>query len=90
MNALAQAFAADEGLDLICTVRKLPPPAFPGEGAGVTRLFINASKKRGSIRRLLEFTPAMYRAVLRAQRWVETGEGKPPALAQAARESDRR
>ena len=86
VNALAQRFALDQGLDLVCTVRKLPPPAFPGEKPGSLKYFINASRKGSSTRSLLEFTPAMYALVLKAQRWVENAKGPPPPLPGKARE----
>ena len=86
VNALAQRFALDRGLELVCTVRKLPPPAFPGESPGQLRYFINGSRKGSSTRSLLEFTPTMYALVLKAQRWVENAKGPPPPLPGKARE----
>ncbi len=66
------------------TIRKLPPPPLPGEAPGATRYYLNAVAADGTGSGLVELGGSADAALRRAERWVETGEGKAPAAARPA------
>ncbi len=76
---IAQALARRLRMDYVCTVRRLPPPPFPGEKAGAVLYFVNGAQRPGAERKLVEFTRPMYAALRQAEAWVDTGKGRPPA-----------
>jgi hypothetical protein len=67
------------GLGFAGTIRKLPPPAFPGEAQGATRYFLNAVAADGSGSGLVALGGAADAALHRAEKWVRTGKGTAPA-----------
>lgn len=75
---LARRRSRTLGLGFAGKIRKLPPPALPGEGAGATRYFLNAVAADGSSSGLVELGSRADAALRRAERWVETGEGPAP------------
>jgi hypothetical protein len=77
--ALARKCARRLGVGYLGTIRKLPPPPFPGQAAGVTRYFLNAVAKDGSRSGLVELGGTADAALRRAEKWVATGTGQAPA-----------
>jgi hypothetical protein len=83
--ALAREYSRGLGLEFVGTIRKLPPPPFPGQSQGPTRYFVNAFSAGGEGTRLVEFNAKLYGALRRAAEWVESGKGpRPSAEASAA------
>ena len=82
-TALARKGAQRLGLGYLGTIRKLPPPPFPGEPAGATRYYLNAVAKDGSRSGLVELGAGADAALRKAEKWVSTGAGAPPAVAAA-------
>src|ERR1700739_1709607 len=78
VTEVAQAYAKKLGMDFICTVRRLPPPPFPGESPGEVAYYVNGAPKGKSDRKLVAFTAPMLKSLKAAQAWVEGGSGKPP------------
>jgi hypothetical protein len=76
--SLARACARRLGLAYLGTIRKMPPPPFPGEAAGATRYYLNAVAKDGSRSGLVELGAAADAALRRAELWAATGEGPAP------------
>src|SRR5665213_3375142 len=79
-TALARKGAQRLGVGYLGTIRKLPPPPFPGEPAGTTRYYLNAVAKDGSRSGLVELGGGADAALRKAERWVSTGAGAAPAL----------
>jgi len=79
-SALARGYSRALGLEHVGTIRKLPPPPFPGEVQGPTRVFINALSAGGGAARLVEFNGRMYGALRKATEWAESGKGPKPSL----------
>jgi hypothetical protein len=77
---LARRYARSLGLGYVGTIRQLPPPPLPGEQPGATRYYLNGLVPKGGGTHLVEFSPALYATVRRAEHWVETGRGPLPAL----------
>jgi hypothetical protein len=77
------------GLGYLGTIRKVPPPPFPGEAAGTTRYYLNAVAKDGSRSGLVELGGTADAALRRAEKWVSTGEGPAPALPATAMRAGR-
>jgi hypothetical protein len=80
--ALAREHARRHGLGYAGTIRKLPPPPLPGEGAGATRYYLNAVSADGRSSGLVELAGPAEAALQRAERWAESGRGaapRPPA-----------
>jgi hypothetical protein len=77
-TTLAKARAVRLGLGYAGTIRKLPPPALPGEAPGTTRYFLNAVARDGSGCGLVELAGPAEASLRRAERWLESGEGPPP------------
>ncbi len=82
---LARGRSKRLGLGFAGTIRKLPPPALPGEKPGITRYYLNAVAANGAGSGLVELGSAGDAALRRAEKWVETGIGPAPALAGRAR-----
>jgi len=80
---LARAHARGLGLAYLGTIRQLPPPPLPGQQMETTRYYVNGLAPSGGGTRLVEFTPALYAALRKAEAWVETGRGSPPAASPA-------
>jgi len=76
---LARAYARGLGLAYLGTIRQLPPPPLPGQEMEATRYYVNGLAPSGGGTRLVEFTPALYAALRKAEAWVETGRGPGPA-----------
>jgi len=79
-TALAREYSRILGLEYVGTLRKLPPPPFPGERQGPTRYYVNAFSTGGASTRLVEFDAKRYETLRRAAEWVESGRGVPPAF----------
>jgi hypothetical protein len=77
---LARKRAKRIGLAYAGTVRKLPPPALPGEKPGETRYYVNAVAAASKGGGLLELSRAANAELRRAARWAETGEGRKPVI----------
>jgi hypothetical protein len=77
--SLARTRAKRLGLGYAGTIRKLPPPPLPGEASGRTRFFLNAVASDGSGSGLVELAGTAEASLRRAEAWVETGKGSPPA-----------
>lgn len=78
--ALAREYCRTLGLEYVGTIRKLPPPPFPGQSQGPTRYFANAFSANGEGTRLVEFNARLYAALRRAAAWVESGKGPHPSV----------
>jgi hypothetical protein len=79
-TALARKASERLGLGYLGTIRKLPPPPFPGEPAGTTRYYLNAVARDGSRSGLVELGGGADASLRRAEKWVSTGAGPAPAL----------
>jgi hypothetical protein len=79
--SLAKSRAERLGLGYAGTIRKLPPPALPGEPQGTTRYYLNAVASDGSRSGLVELAGAAVTSLRKAEAWAETGEGAAPVLA---------
>ena len=66
------------GLGFAGTIRKLPPPALPGEAQGPTRYFLNAVAADGRGSGLVPLGVTADAALHRAEKWVQTGKGAAP------------
>ena len=77
--ALAREYCRGLGLEFVGTIRKLPPPPFPGQSQGPTGYFVNAFSAGGDGTRLIEFNAKLYGALRRAAEWVESGKGPRPS-----------
>ena len=87
---LARGRSRRLGLRYLGTIRKLPPPALPGEEQGATRYYLNAVAGDDSTSGLVELGGRADAALRRAERWVETGRGPAPAGAAPASGKRRR
>ncbi|HEY5079259.1 MAG TPA: hypothetical protein VII43_05410 [Opitutaceae bacterium] len=67
------------GLGYAGTIRKLSPPALPGEAQGPTRYFLNAVAADGRGSGLVPLGATADAALLRAEKWVQTGKGASPS-----------
>jgi hypothetical protein len=81
---LARRRSEKLGLGFAGTIRKLPPPAFPGEAQGTTRYFLNAVAADGRGSGLVALGVAADTALHRAEKWVRTGKGAAPAAPRRA------
>jgi hypothetical protein len=77
---LARRSSERRGLGFAGTIRKLPPPALPGEKPGATRYYLNAVAADGASSGLVELGKSGDAALRKAERWVETGIGDAPSL----------
>jgi hypothetical protein len=77
--ALARNRAERLGLGFAGTLRKLAPPALPGEAQGATRYFLNAVARDGSGSGLVELVGTAGASLRKAESWAESGTGAPPA-----------
>ena len=77
---ISKAFAKRLKIDYVCTVRRMPPPPFPGETAGEILYYVNGGVRGKPERKLVEFTRPMYAVVRKGQAWAESGKGKSPSL----------
>jgi hypothetical protein len=77
--SLAKSRAERLGLGYAGTIRKLPPPALPGEPQGATRYYLNAVASDGSRSGLVELAGIVEASLRKAESWVETGKGEAPA-----------
>jgi hypothetical protein len=76
--SLAKSRAERLGLGYAGTIRKLPPPALPGEAQGTTRYYLNAVASDGSRSGLVELAGTAVASLRKAESWVETGKGAAP------------
>jgi hypothetical protein len=67
------------GLGFAGTIRKLAPPALPGEAQGPTRYFLNAVSADGRGSGLVPLGVTADAALHRAEKWVQTGKGAGPS-----------
>jgi hypothetical protein len=67
------------GLGFAGTIRKLAPPALPGEAQGPTRYFLNAVSADGRGSGLVPLGVTADAALHRAEKWVQTGKGAAPS-----------
>jgi hypothetical protein len=77
-NELARKRAKRLGLVYAGTIRKLPPPPLPGERPGRTRYYLNAAAENSVAGGLVELGGTTDAALRKAEKWVETGEGRRP------------
>jgi len=78
---LAKRCSRRLGLGYAGTIRKIPPPPLPGEKPGQTRYFLNAVAADSSRSGLVELGGAADAALRKAEKWAQTGVGKPPVAA---------
>ena len=81
LTGLAKGRSRRLGLGYVGTIRRLPPPPLPGEDPVETICFLNATTGARSGPRLVELGGPANAALRRAEKWVETGEGRPPVAA---------
>ncbi len=80
LTALARRRADRLKMGYVGTIRRLAPPALPGEKQGATLYYVNAAPRRGSGPELVGLGSEANALLRRAEKWVESGEGPPPEL----------
>jgi len=80
LTALARRRADRLKMGYVGTIRRLAPPPLPGEKQGTTLYYVNAAPKRGGGPELVGLGNEANALLRRAERWVESGEGPPPAV----------
>ena len=79
LTDVARRHAERLGVGFAGTIRKLPPPPFPGEKPGITRYYVNTVARDGGRAGLVELVGSARDEIHRAATWAETGKGPAPS-----------
>ena len=80
LTALARRRADRLRMGYAGTIRRIAPPPLPGQKAGSTLYFVNATSARGGGPSLVGFDRESAAILSRAEKWVESGKGAAPAV----------